>query len=124
MGKRFEHLPPITGEQEARTQAGIAADPDNPELTAEEIASMRPFAEVFPELAEIIRRARGRPREPTPKKQVTVRLDAEVIEAMKKDGAGWQTRMNATLRRELGLDEADHPPAPSASEKTLRKKVS
>jgi hypothetical protein len=27
-------LPPITDEEEARIQAGIAADPDNPEVTA------------------------------------------------------------------------------------------
>lgn len=92
-----------TDEEEARIQAGIDADPDNPELTAEEIAGLRPFAEVFPDLAASIRRARGRPPEPTPKKQVTVRLDAEVIEALKKDGAGWQTRLNATLRKGLGL---------------------
>lgn len=105
MGKRFGHLPPITDEEEARIQAGIAQDPDNPELTAEELANFRPLHEFMPELAAAIRKAaRGRPTEATPKKQVTVRLDADVIEALKSDGAGWQTRMNAKLRDQLGLD--------------------
>ncbi|MDB5541795.1 MAG: hypothetical protein JWQ89_3522 [Devosia sp.] len=105
--KRFGEIPDLSDEEEARIQAGIDADPDNPELTVEEITGMRPFAEVFPELAESIRRARGRPPEAAPKRQVTVRLDADVIEALKKDGAGWQTRMNATLRKELRLDRVD-----------------
>lgn len=32
---------------------------DNPEISFEEIAKAKPFAEAFPELAESIRRARG-----------------------------------------------------------------
>ena len=38
---------------------------DNPEFTADDLKNARPFAEVFPELAESIRRARGRPRGPS-----------------------------------------------------------
>ena len=41
-------LPDITDEEEARIQAGIAQDPDNPELTDEQIKSMRPAREVLP----------------------------------------------------------------------------
>jgi uncharacterized protein (DUF4415 family) len=99
-----------TEEEEARIQAGIDADPDNPELTPDEIARAKPFAEVFPDLAAAIRRARGRPPEPLPKKQVTVRLDADVIDRLKADGAGWQTRMNATLREGLGLTDSGKRP--------------
>lgn len=33
------------------------------------------------------------------KKQVTLRLDADVIEAFKAGGAGWQSRMNAVLAK-------------------------
>jgi hypothetical protein len=47
-------LKPLTDEEEARIQAGIASDPDNPELTDEQIAMARPFREVFPELADAI----------------------------------------------------------------------
>ncbi len=92
-----------TDEEEARIQAGIDADPDNPELTPEEIARFRPLRDILPELAESIRRARGRPKQDNTKLQVTLRLDADVVEALKKDGAGWQSRLNATLRKGLGL---------------------
>lgn len=33
-----------------------------------------------------------------PKKQITVRLDADMVEWFKKQGRGYQTRMNAVLR--------------------------
>ena len=33
------------------------------------------------------------------KKQVTLRLDADVIEAFKAGGTGWQSRMNAVLAK-------------------------
>ncbi|MTH36656.1 hypothetical protein GL279_18970 [Paracoccus limosus] len=70
---------------------------DSPELTAEELAQARPFAEVFPALAEKIHRA-GRPRSSNPKVPVSLRLDQDVIEAFKKQGPGWQSRINAALR--------------------------
>ncbi|KQQ83635.1 hypothetical protein [Aureimonas sp. Leaf324] len=41
-------IPLLTDEEEARIQAGIAADPDNPELTDEELAAMRPAKDVLP----------------------------------------------------------------------------
>jgi uncharacterized protein (DUF4415 family) len=36
------------------------------------------------------------------KKQVTLRLDSEVIEAFRAGGAGWQSRMNDILRKAVG----------------------
>lgn len=74
---------------------------DNPELTAEELAQARPFAEVFPELAASIRRA-GRPKLEAPKRQVTLRLDADVLDKFKAGGPGWQTRINEVLRKAVG----------------------
>jgi len=71
---------------------------DSPELTAEELATARPFAEVFPEMAESIRRSRGRPRVETPKQQISLRLDPEVIEKFKATGKGWQSRINDVLK--------------------------
>ena len=41
---------------------------------------------------------RGRPRTDGPKVALTVRYDAEVVEAFKATGKGWQTRMNAALK--------------------------
>jgi uncharacterized protein (DUF4415 family) len=90
-------LPPITDEEEARIQAGIAADPDNPEVTDAQAAQARPFAEAFPELAKNLRRSRGPQKAPT-KQLVSLRLDPETVETFKATGPGWQSRMNEVLR--------------------------
>lgn len=37
------------------------------------------------------------------KRQVTLRLDPDVIERFRADGPGWQGRMNAALRKAAGL---------------------
>ena len=42
--------------------------------------------------------SRGRPKAASTKLALTVRYDAEVIDAFKATGKGWQTRMNAALR--------------------------
>ncbi|MCR9121872.1 MAG: BrnA antitoxin family protein [Phyllobacteriaceae bacterium] len=44
---------------------------------------------------------RGRPRVEQPKVSTTIRLDADVIEHFKAGGKGWQTRINAALRRAI-----------------------
>ena len=46
---------------------------------------------------------RGRPKLDNPKRQVTIRLDDAVIEGFRAQGAGWQSRVNAELRKALGL---------------------
>jgi uncharacterized protein (DUF4415 family) len=76
---------------------------DNPEWTAEDFAKARPFDEVFPDLAEAIRKGPGRPPVAQPKQQVSVRLDPDVIAHFKAGGRGWQGRLNAALRRAAGL---------------------
>lgn len=72
---------------------------DNPEWTAEDFARARPFREVFPKLAASIDRARGRPRSASPKTQISIRLDAAVVEKFKATGKGWQARMNDVLKK-------------------------
>ena len=47
---------------------------------------------------ELVRRGRGRPKVENPKRQVTMRLDTDVIEAMRASGPGWQDRANEVLR--------------------------
>lgn len=96
-------IPELSDEEEARIQAGIALDPDNPELTDEELAQMRPASEVLPPAlyAALTRRPRGRPPLDAPKQQVTMRLDADVIAALRATGEGWQVRVNDVLRRWL-----------------------
>jgi uncharacterized protein (DUF4415 family) len=48
-----------------------------------------------------MKRGVGRPRSESPKVQLTVRYDADVVEAFKATGSGWQTRMNDALRQWL-----------------------
>jgi uncharacterized protein (DUF4415 family) len=92
------NIPPITDEEEARIQRLIASDPDAPEATDEQLAQARPFAEVFPELLENMhRRERGRPKLERPKRQVTLRLSADVVDHFKSGGPGWQTRIDEAL---------------------------
>ena len=46
----------------------------------------------------------GRPPErDEAKKQITLRLDADLIERFRAGGAGWQSRINATLRKAVGI---------------------
>lgn len=81
-------------------------DPDNPELTAEDFRHMRPLRE-FPELHGAIMEAmenlrakkRGRPKLEHPKIQVTLRLDADVVNSFRDEGRGWQGRINEELKR-------------------------
>lgn len=64
-----------------------------PELTDEMLALAIPGNG-----EDIARRGRGRPRLEAPKQQVTLRLDADVLEHFRDSGPGWQGRMNDILR--------------------------
>ena len=44
----------------------------------------------------------GRPRGAT-KEQVTLRVDRDVLGRFRESGAGWQSRINAALRKAVGL---------------------
>lgn len=44
---------------------------------------------------------RGRPKAAVKKVSTTIRLDADVLEAFKSTGHGWQTRINRVLREWL-----------------------
>jgi uncharacterized protein (DUF4415 family) len=76
---------------------------DNPKWTEEDFKNARPFAEVFPKFAESIRRARGRPVVEARKRQISLRLDPDVIDAFKATGKGWQGRINEALRKAAKL---------------------
>ena len=52
----------LSDAEEARIQAGIAADPDNPEWSARDFRRARPFGKVFPALARSWRAPAGKPR--------------------------------------------------------------
>jgi len=63
----------------------------------EAFAKARPFAEIFPEMAEAIRRGRGAQKAPV-KELTSIRLDAETLAAFRATGPGWQKRMAEILR--------------------------
>ena len=81
----------LTNKQRQRELKAVVAIPDDridtsdiPELTEEQ-------------LSRAIRSQMYRPI----KKPVTMRLDADIIEWLKKDGPGYQTKANTLLRREM-----------------------
>jgi uncharacterized protein (DUF4415 family) len=76
------------------TARDMRAVSDNPEWTKADFAKARPFDEVFPNL----RRGRGPNKQPT-KKQVTLRLNPAILEHFKKEGPGWQSRINDELEK-------------------------
>ena len=63
-------------------------DPDNPAWTEDMLG------------APVIKRGRGPQAAPT-KILTSVRLDADILEYFKSQGAGYQSRINAALRMEV-----------------------
>jgi uncharacterized protein (DUF4415 family) len=84
------------------TAADIVAVSENPEWTKADFAKAKRFDEAFPELAATIRR-RGKQKAPT-KRPVSLRLDADVVDAYRSAGPHWQSRINRDLRKALKLD--------------------
>ena len=98
LGQAIKAMPPLRDAEEAAIQAGITRDPDNPELTAEQMAVLPPFREVAPELYAAIKRSRGRPRIDDPKRAVTLRLSSQTVERYKAAGGeNWRALMTEKL---------------------------
>ena len=83
-------LPPITTEGRAKLRA-LMGRPDD-EIDYSDIP---PLTDSFWKSA-----VRGRFYRPT-KRQITARVDADVLEWLKSQGRGYQSRLNAILRREM-----------------------
>jgi uncharacterized protein (DUF4415 family) len=76
-------------------------DATNPEWTVEDFRNARPLLEVLPKpIVDAIKRARGQrgPQRSPTKELISLRLDREVLAALRATGLGWQTRVNDTLR--------------------------
>jgi uncharacterized protein (DUF4415 family) len=100
---KFSSKRPLTAQEEAAVQKMIASDPDAPEATDDQLSQAKPFAEAFPDLMEGIKRSRGRPAVGSPRQQISIRLDPDLINHYKATGKGWQSRMNDDLRKAAGL---------------------
>lgn len=80
-------------------------DPDLPEWTQDQFdrAEIR-FGDRIIRPANGTLNKPGRPPEgDVAKRQVTLRLDPEVIDRFRDGGPGWQSRINAALRKAVGL---------------------
>ncbi|MDE1148931.1 MAG: BrnA antitoxin family protein [Azospirillaceae bacterium] len=86
----MENLPPLTEEEKAQLKA-LAERPD----------SEIDFSDI-PELTEAFWKnaVRGRFYKPT-KTSTTVRIDSDVLAWLRSEGKGYQSRINAILRREM-----------------------
>lgn len=70
-------------EEDARINAGIAADPDTYELSDEDFKKLRPV---------------GRPKSENPKEAISIRFSPEVVSYFRSTGEGWQTRIDKILK--------------------------
>ena len=73
-----------TPEEDAAVTAAALSDPDAQPLTDEELGRLRP--------------TRGRPPVANKKPMVSMRVDPDVLAALRASGKGWQTKVNAILR--------------------------
>ncbi|WP_029004152.1 BrnA antitoxin family protein [Azorhizobium doebereinerae] len=81
-------------------------DPDDAPAWTEDQLARAQLAEggkVLREAQGTLSKPRGRPKLDRPKESITVRLDPDVVDALRATGAGWQGRMNTVLRKALGL---------------------
>ncbi len=81
-------------------------DADNPEWTRDDVRDARPALDVVrdvfgPDVAETLKRGRGRPAKADKKINQTLRLDVDVLDAYRRNGPGWQALMNRILREHM-----------------------
>ena len=80
-------------------------DPDDAPILTAEIAARAEIREgdkvISPATGTLTRMGRP-PLGDAAKKQVTLRLDSDVVAAFRAGGAGWQSRMNEVLRKAVG----------------------
>lgn len=77
-------------------------DDDNPEWTAEDFKNAVPFSALPESLQTTLRSLKGRGKQRLPTKiAMRLRIDADVVNAFRATGKGWQTRMNDALKEWL-----------------------
>jgi uncharacterized protein (DUF4415 family) len=93
---RQDLIRPTPDEDEA-IQRGIANDLDSPELTGGDFKRMRPLRDVDPGLHAALTQ-QGPQLQPA-RTRVSLRLDRDLLDALRAPGRGWQDRANAALRK-------------------------
>jgi uncharacterized protein (DUF4415 family) len=81
-------------------------DPDDAREWTDDQLSRTEYAiggKVVREAQGTLTRRRGRPKLASPKEQISVRLDSDVLAALRASGPGWQARLNQVLRKALGV---------------------
>jgi uncharacterized protein (DUF4415 family) len=83
-------------------------DVDVPEWTDATFQKARRAKDAIPGLfsakvAEKLLRPRGRPKLERTKQLVSLRLSPDVLQYFRNRGPGWQTRIDETLRKSVGL---------------------
>ena len=77
-------------------------DRDNPRWTKATFRRSKPGSELPAEVLAAFPRMRGPQKAPT-KVPVSIRLSPEVVEHFKSQGPGWQSRIDAALKKAAGL---------------------
>jgi uncharacterized protein (DUF4415 family) len=93
----LDNPPPLTAEQKKRLKA-LAAKPD----------SEIDYSDIPPLTEEFWKNAVRNPFYRATKTSTTVRIDSDVLHWLRAQGKGYQSRINAILRREM---LASHKPA-------------
>lgn len=77
------------------------SDPDNPEWTEADFAAAKGPESLPPALLAAFPNTKARGGRPagSDKEMVSIRLDKDVLAKFRATGPGWQTRINAALRR-------------------------
>lgn len=75
------------------------------ELGAQDMARMKPAAEVLPASLMTKLGVRGAQKTPT-KERVSIRLSPDVVAAFRATGEGWQTRIDEALKAYLQAHRA------------------
>lgn len=85
-----------TAKEDAAITKAAQSDPDAQPYTDAEWAAVKPLVKL------------GRPRAAVTKIPTTIRLDADVLAALKASGRGWQTRVNDAMREWVKSHPADN----------------
>jgi len=87
-GKRLR-MP--TDEEDAAITAAAMSDPDALPWTDEQLEAVRPLMRVGV-------RPVGKSKAPQPTSELTLQLDADLLESLRNTGKGWQMRIHEVLR--------------------------